>query len=169
MIGRLGCGELRLRSADNQVVRYYVEGGFVQVVDNVVSIMTNRAIPAGKLDAEAARHLLSEASSRKATHTRSFRGEGQGGDAGAGPSPHRREVVRPTAFVVPYVNWGRMRLNAPRSVKLVSRQRRTAHNGLAERSAINVATLRGQSTPADQQTAAPSAALLFGPMPLIGR
>ncbi len=72
MIGRLGCGELRLRSADNQVARYYVEGGFVQVVDNVVSIMTNRAIPAGKLDAEAARHLLSEASSRKASTPEAF-------------------------------------------------------------------------------------------------
>ena len=45
MIGRLGYGELRIRRRAD-VDRYYVDGGFVQVADNVVSVLTNRAIPA---------------------------------------------------------------------------------------------------------------------------
>ena len=48
MIGRLGYGELRIGHGDGH--RYYIDGGFVQVVDNVVSVLTNRAIAAPKLD-----------------------------------------------------------------------------------------------------------------------
>lgn len=48
MIGRLGFGELRIGHGEGQ--KYYIDGGFVQVVDNVVSVLTNRAIPAPKLD-----------------------------------------------------------------------------------------------------------------------
>ena len=49
MIGRLGYGELRIgQGADAK--RYYVEGGFVQIADNAVAILTQRAAPAGKLD-----------------------------------------------------------------------------------------------------------------------
>jgi len=48
MIGRLGYGELRIGHGAGQ--RYYIDGGFVQVVDNVVSVLTNRAIPAARLD-----------------------------------------------------------------------------------------------------------------------
>jgi len=53
LIGRLGCGELRIRHG-NQVERFYIEGGFVEVVDNVVSLLTKRAIPADKIDEDAA-------------------------------------------------------------------------------------------------------------------
>ena len=45
LIGRLGYGELRLRS-DQGIRKFYLDGGFVQVADNVVSILTGRAIPA---------------------------------------------------------------------------------------------------------------------------
>jgi F-type H+-transporting ATPase subunit epsilon len=48
MIGRLGYGELRIGHGSGQ--RYYIDGGFVQVVDDVVSVLTNRAIPAARLD-----------------------------------------------------------------------------------------------------------------------
>ena len=51
MIGRLGFGELRLRTGA-QETRYYVNGGFVQVADNEVSVLTDRAVPATKLDAQ---------------------------------------------------------------------------------------------------------------------
>ena len=53
LIGRLGYGEMRIRRG-SQVERFYVEGGFVEVVDNVVSLLTNRAIPADKIDEQAA-------------------------------------------------------------------------------------------------------------------
>jgi len=62
MIGRLGYGELRLKTGD-RVSRYYVDGGFVQVADNVVSVLTNLARPAGELDATAAREELEAARS----------------------------------------------------------------------------------------------------------
>ena len=38
----------------------YVDGGFVQVVDNVVSVLTNRAIPANSLDASVAARTTSQ-------------------------------------------------------------------------------------------------------------
>lgn len=41
LIGRLGYGEMRLKTG-NQTVSYYVDGGFVQVAGNVVSVLTNR-------------------------------------------------------------------------------------------------------------------------------
>lgn len=66
MIGRLGCGELRLR-ADDRTSRLYVEGGFVEVLGNVVTVLTNRAMPAEDVDAEVAEEQLESARTRRAT------------------------------------------------------------------------------------------------------
>ncbi|NLY02067.1 MAG: ATP synthase F1 subunit epsilon [Rhodopirellula sp.] len=66
MIGRLGYGELRIESID-ATIRYYVEGGFVEVLDNVVSVLTNRAVPADELDEAVARQQLIAARQRPAT------------------------------------------------------------------------------------------------------
>jgi len=60
LIGRLGFGELRIRSG-SAVTRYYVDGGFVHVVDDVVSVLTSRAVPAEQVDAGRARDQLAEA------------------------------------------------------------------------------------------------------------
>ncbi len=57
MIGRLGCGELRIRNG-SETDRYYVDGGFVQIADNIVSVLTNRSLPADSVDAEVAQELL---------------------------------------------------------------------------------------------------------------
>jgi F-type H+-transporting ATPase subunit epsilon len=65
LIGRLGYGELRVKH-NNQETKYYVDGGFVQVADNLVSVLTNRAIPATALDALAAEEQLRTALSRRA-------------------------------------------------------------------------------------------------------
>jgi F-type H+-transporting ATPase subunit epsilon len=62
-IGRLGYGELRVVEAGKSE-RYYVDGGFVQVADNLVSVLTNRAVPASQLDATKAREQLESARSR---------------------------------------------------------------------------------------------------------
>jgi F-type H+-transporting ATPase subunit epsilon len=65
MIGRLGYGELRIgREPAEQV--YYVDGGFVQVADNVVSVLTNRALPAKSLDAGSIGEALAHAVATKA-------------------------------------------------------------------------------------------------------
>ena len=60
MIGRLGYGELRLRNGSD-VERYYIDGGFVQVADNVISVLTERAIPATTLDRGEVEAQLDEA------------------------------------------------------------------------------------------------------------
>jgi F-type H+-transporting ATPase subunit epsilon len=65
MIGRLGSGEMRI-TGDGGVVRYYVEGGFVEVVDNTVSVLTQRAVPAAELDPSQLQLTLAEARSRRA-------------------------------------------------------------------------------------------------------
>ena len=59
-IGRLGYGELRIRSG-SETTRYYVDGGFVQIADNLVSILTNRALTADSIDAKAAEDQLTTA------------------------------------------------------------------------------------------------------------
>jgi F-type H+-transporting ATPase subunit epsilon len=65
MIGRLGCGELRI-STDSGTERLYVEGGFVEVLGDVVSVLTNRAMPAADIDEAVARQQLNAAIARPA-------------------------------------------------------------------------------------------------------
>jgi F-type H+-transporting ATPase subunit epsilon len=60
LIGRLGHGELRLRS-DNRVKRFYVDGGFAQVRGNVVSVLTQRAIAGEQIDTAKANEALAAA------------------------------------------------------------------------------------------------------------
>jgi F-type H+-transporting ATPase subunit epsilon len=71
LIGRLGYGELRIRNG-GQTDRFYIEGGFVEVINNVVSLLTNRAIPVDKLNPATIRQQL-EAAERQPTGTRETR------------------------------------------------------------------------------------------------
>ncbi len=66
LIGRLGYGELRTRT-EGAVHRYFIDGGFVQVRDNVVTVLTNRAIPSAQVDTSAASRELELAQDRRAT------------------------------------------------------------------------------------------------------
>ena len=65
LIGRLGSGEMRVTHA-GKTDRYYVEGGFIEVLDNVVSVLSSRAIPAEELDERVAMEQLETARSRSA-------------------------------------------------------------------------------------------------------
>jgi len=65
MIGRLGCGEMRIH-CDGQVNTYYIEGGFVEVLDDVVSILTQRATPAAEIDEAVVLEQLHSAIARPA-------------------------------------------------------------------------------------------------------
>jgi F-type H+-transporting ATPase subunit epsilon len=70
-IGRLGAGEVRITgeqggSAD-AVRRVFVEGGFVEVGHNTVTVITQRAIPAEKIDLTQARGELEKIQSTAAT------------------------------------------------------------------------------------------------------
>jgi F-type H+-transporting ATPase subunit epsilon len=63
LIGRLGFGELRLVNGGS-ARRFYVDGGFIEVKGDVVTLLTGRAAPAGDLDAAVAAQLLDEAKKR---------------------------------------------------------------------------------------------------------
>jgi F-type H+-transporting ATPase subunit epsilon len=71
LIGRLGYGELRLRD-DRQVSRYYVDGGFVEVTGNVVSVLTSRAVAAAQIDSLVVEETLGDAIRRPATSPESM-------------------------------------------------------------------------------------------------
>jgi F-type H+-transporting ATPase subunit epsilon len=60
LIGRLGFGELRVRQG-SRVLRFYVDGGFAQVHNNVVTVLTGKAVPAGEISVEAAEAALHKA------------------------------------------------------------------------------------------------------------
>jgi len=64
LIGRLGFGELRYRIG-GETSKFYVDGGFVQVQDNMISVLTNRAMPTTDVDGEAAEEQLKAALARK--------------------------------------------------------------------------------------------------------
>jgi F-type H+-transporting ATPase subunit epsilon len=65
LIGRLGFGEMRIKSGGT-TTRWYVDGGFVEVADNVVSVLTNRAVPAAKIDGKTAESQLNAALAKPA-------------------------------------------------------------------------------------------------------
>jgi F-type H+-transporting ATPase subunit epsilon len=60
LIGRLGYGELRLQRGE-QVQRYFIDGGFAQVRDNVVTVLTPRAIKAQDINRSKAEQDLEQA------------------------------------------------------------------------------------------------------------
>jgi F-type H+-transporting ATPase subunit epsilon len=57
LIGRLGYGELRLRRGD-RVQRFYVDGGFVQVRANLVTVLTDQAKKPEDINTTEATNLL---------------------------------------------------------------------------------------------------------------
>jgi len=60
MIGRLGPGELRAINGA-LVERFYVDGGFVQIDNNVVSVLTGRSVSAAEIDVTEVQQALAEA------------------------------------------------------------------------------------------------------------
>jgi F-type H+-transporting ATPase subunit epsilon len=59
IIGRLGSGELRLK-APAGITRFFVEAGFVQVRDNVVTVLTSKAMDAAKVTPEMAQQAAAD-------------------------------------------------------------------------------------------------------------
>src|SRR6185369_10068528 len=60
LVGRLGYGEMRIKRG-NQTERLYVDGGFVQVRADVVTVLTPRAVPADQIKPALAREALEKA------------------------------------------------------------------------------------------------------------
>jgi len=59
LVGRLGFGELRLRRGE-EVQRYFVDSGFVQIKRNTVTLLTAHAVAAHELDVAALEAQLAQ-------------------------------------------------------------------------------------------------------------
>ena len=90
LIGRLGYGELRTET-DDTVHRYFVDGGFAQIRDNVVTVLTNRAIAAEAIDPAAAARELEKAQDKRALTDQEFADKQQGHCSRSGHAPRRSE------------------------------------------------------------------------------
>ncbi|MCS7022209.1 MAG: ATP synthase F1 subunit epsilon [Gemmataceae bacterium] len=66
-VARLGAGELRLKSGGAITQRWYVEFGFVQVRQDVVTVLTDRAVPAEEITAAVAEGARRDAEALPAT------------------------------------------------------------------------------------------------------
>jgi len=66
MVGRLGYGELVFRSEDGSESNYFVDGGFLQVQGDVISVLTEQAVPVSELNGAEAEEQLQEALARPA-------------------------------------------------------------------------------------------------------
>jgi F-type H+-transporting ATPase subunit epsilon len=66
LIGRLGMGELRT-VVGKTIHRYYIDGGFAQVRDNVVTVLTSKAMAAEEINLSSAEEALRSA--QKVTHS----------------------------------------------------------------------------------------------------
>ncbi len=60
LVGRLGYGELRITTSAGKQ-SYFIDGGFVQVKQGVVSLLTNRAQTTSSLDPKLAENELQSA------------------------------------------------------------------------------------------------------------
>ncbi len=65
-IGRLGFGEMRVRNGST-TSRFYIGGGFMQIADNVVSVLTGNALPVSGLNREKIQARLIEAENEVAS------------------------------------------------------------------------------------------------------
>jgi F-type H+-transporting ATPase subunit epsilon len=72
LLVKLGLGPLRIDLPGGQRRELFVEGGVAQMKDNRLTIVTNEAVPATTIDAEAARAELAEATAQRITDEASF-------------------------------------------------------------------------------------------------
>jgi F-type H+-transporting ATPase subunit epsilon len=64
LVGKLTTGSLKLRSGGQEKL-YFIDGGFVQVRANVVSVLTPRALKPEEINVADANHVLQEVISDK--------------------------------------------------------------------------------------------------------
>ncbi|QDT37735.1 FoF1 ATP synthase subunit delta/epsilon [Stratiformator vulcanicus] len=64
MVGRLGYGTMTVYDHSGEARHFFLDGGFVQVADDTASVLTNRALKKGEVDAPEASEKLAEATMR---------------------------------------------------------------------------------------------------------
>lgn len=69
LVAKLGTGELRVDMTDGSRKRWFVDGGFVQNVDNTLKILARDAQTAESLDEAEVKAELAEANARKDDNT----------------------------------------------------------------------------------------------------
>jgi len=65
LLCKLGIGVLRIEAQDGQK-RYFIDGGFAQVLNNTVTLLTEQAMSESEIDADAARSLAEQARKQRA-------------------------------------------------------------------------------------------------------
>ncbi|MBI4580360.1 MAG: ATP synthase F1 subunit epsilon [Planctomycetes bacterium] len=66
LVCQLGAGRMKVRTRDAEHV-WFVDGGFAQVIDNRVTVLTQKALPPGQIDRAEATRALEEARKMPAT------------------------------------------------------------------------------------------------------
>lgn len=61
VIGRIGAGELRITNLDGSVEHWFIKGGFIEVLNDDISILTNVAIAAYDLNLQQSQKRLEDA------------------------------------------------------------------------------------------------------------
>lgn len=67
IVGKLGPGELRLDFPGSGSKTWFIEGGFMQNVNDELTILAQGAVPTENLDLQEAKAELAEAEARKST------------------------------------------------------------------------------------------------------
>lgn len=58
LVGRLGFGVLRIKDVGGSASQYFIEGGFVQVAENVVSVLTDRVVARDSITTSVAQDAM---------------------------------------------------------------------------------------------------------------
>ncbi|MFM7055978.1 MAG: F0F1 ATP synthase subunit epsilon [Planctomycetota bacterium] len=66
LVGRLGIGELQLKSPSGEIEGIFIDGGFVQVKGAVISVLTFSAMPTAELSRKSAAQALDDARAERA-------------------------------------------------------------------------------------------------------
>ncbi len=72
LLARMGIGLLRVQAADGTKTEFFVDGGFAQMVENKLTILTEQARPPADLDASEADSLLEAAQAMSGVDDRAF-------------------------------------------------------------------------------------------------
>lgn len=80
VVGRLGRGEVKFE-VGGASKRFYIDGGFLQIKGSIVTLLTNKAVEADKIDAAAAQRALEAAQAMPATTDEQYAAKAAADDA----------------------------------------------------------------------------------------
>lgn len=69
VVGKLGPGVLRIDFTGGESKKWFIDGGFMQNVDNELTILATGAISVDEIDADEVKAELAEAEARKSPNT----------------------------------------------------------------------------------------------------